>query len=107
MDEKELIESTCFKIISAVGTAKSQYIQAIKEAKNGSFEKADELIKEGAEIYLEGHRAHFQLLQQETSGKAVIPTLMLMHAEDQLITADGFKIIAQDFIEVYKKFYNK
>ena len=99
MEEMELI---CFQIISAVGTARSSYIEAIQEAKKGNFERAEELIKEGAEVFVQGHHAHFKLIQQEASGQAVIPTLMLMHAEDQLMSADSFKIIAEEFIEVYK-----
>lgn len=99
MEEMELVS---FQIISAVGTARSLYIEAIQEAKKGNFERAEELIKEGAAVFVQGHHAHFKLIQQEASGQAVIPTLMLMHAEDQLMSADSFKIIAEEFIEVYK-----
>lgn len=98
----EGLELVSFQIISAVGTARSRYIQAIQEAKKGNFEKAEALIKEGEEVFVEGHHAHSELIQQEANGTPVIPTLMLMHAEDQLMSADGFKIIAQEFIEVYK-----
>ena len=31
-------------------------------------------------------------------------SLLILHAEDQLMSAEGFKTIAQEFIEVYKKF---
>ncbi|MCM8711532.1 PTS lactose/cellobiose transporter subunit IIA [Clostridium sp. SYSU_GA19001] len=99
MEGMELIS---FQIISAVGTARSLYIEAIQEAKKGNFERAEELIKEGSEIFLQGHHAHTQLIQQEANGQVVVPTLMLMHAEDQLMSADGFKIIAEEIIEVYK-----
>lgn len=99
----EGLELVIFKIISAVGTARSRYIQAIQEAKKGDFEKAESLIKEGEEFFVDGHHAHSELIQQEANGNPVIPTLMLMHAEDQLMSADGFKIIAKEFIEVYKK----
>lgn len=104
MEEIELIS---FKIISAVGEAKSSYIEAIREAKKGNFERADELIKEGSKVFLQGHHAHAELIQQEAKGNIVVPTLLLMHAEDQLMSADGFKIIAQEFIEVYKRAFNK
>jgi PTS system cellobiose-specific IIA component len=99
MEGMELIS---FKIISAVGTARSLYIEAIQEAKKGNFQRAEELIKEGEEVFIQGHHAHSELIQQEACGQAVVPTLMLMHTEDQLMSADGFKIIAEEFIEVYK-----
>ena len=28
--------------------------------------------------------------------------LLIMHAEDQLMSAEGFKLLAQEFIDVYK-----
>jgi len=104
MDGLELIS---FKIISAVGEARSCYIEAIREAKKGDFEKADALIEEGSKIFIEGHHAHSELVQQEAAGKPVVPTLMLMHAEDQLMSADAFKIIAQEFIDVYRNAHSK
>lgn len=103
----EGIELISFQIISAVGTARSMYIEAIQEAKKGNFERAEELIKEGSKIFLQGHHAHAELIQQEAKGNIVVPTLLLMHAEDQLMSADGFKIIAVEFIAVYKNANNK
>lgn len=103
----EGLELISFKIISAVGEARSCYIEAIREAKKGNFEKADALIEEGAKVFIEGHHAHAELIQQEANGEPVVPTLMLMHAEDQLMSADGFKIIAQEFIDVYKNANSK
>ena len=44
MEEMEMI---CFKIISAVGEAKSDYISAIEAAKKGDFEKAEEAMSMG------------------------------------------------------------
>ena len=100
MEELELI---CFKIISSVGTAKSMYIEAIQEAKKGEFEKAKALIEEGCEIFSEGHHAHSDLIQQEATGEGAKLSLLLLHAEDQLMSAETIKIMAQELIEVYTK----
>ena len=99
MEGMELIS---FQIISAVGTARSMYIEAIEEAKRGNIEQARKLIAEGEEIFVEGHRAHAQLIQKEANGEAVIPQLLLVHAEDQLMSAEGFKIIATQFVDLYE-----
>lgn len=98
----EGLELICFEIISAVGTARSLYIEAIQEAKKGEFDKAEELIKQGSETFTAGHHAHAQLIQQEAAGNPTAPTLLLLHAEDQLMSAEGFKIIANEFIDAYK-----
>jgi PTS system cellobiose-specific IIA component len=101
----EGLELVAFNIISSVGTARSSYIEAIQKAKEGDFEAAEALIKEGDEVFVEGHNAHAGLLQQEAEGgPGSTLSLMILHAEDQLMSAEGFKTIAQEFIEVYKKF---
>lgn len=66
MDELEL---ACFQIISAAGIAKSSYIEAIKEAKKGNFNKARLCIDEGDVNYTQGHNVHSKLIQQEADDK--------------------------------------
>jgi len=100
----EGLELVAFNIISSVGTARSSYIEAIQKAKEGDFEAAEALIKEGDEVFVEGHNAHAGLLQQEAEGgPGSTLSLLILHAEDQLMSAEGFKTIAQEFIDLYKK----
>jgi PTS system cellobiose-specific IIA component len=99
MEEMELIS---FQIISTVGTAKSMYMEAIQAAKAGDFKKANQLIVDGTEIFLEGHKAHAGLIQKEANGENVQFSLLLMHAEDQLMTTEMFKLVAVEFIELYQ-----
>lgn len=103
MEELELL---CFKLISAAGTARSCNIEAIKEAKNGNFKKSEELMKEGKTNYLSAHDVHNELLKlkninQETSG-----LILVMHVEDQLMSAEMFQILAKEFISTYKRIFD-
>jgi PTS system cellobiose-specific IIA component len=99
MEELELI---AFKIISSVGTARSCYIEAIQAAKTGDYEQSEKLIVEGDENFAFGHDAHAGLLTKEAEGENTV-SLLILHAEDQLMSAEGFKIIAQEIIEVYQR----
>lgn len=99
----EGLELTCFQIISSVGMARSLFIEAIQEAKAGNFDVAEQKINEGNENFTTGHHAHAQLIQQEASGEVTQMTLLLTHAEDQLMSAEAFKILAQEFIDLYKE----
>ena len=103
MEFAEDLEMSAMQIISNVGAARSNYIEAIQEAKKGNYDQAKQLIAEGDDMFAEGHDAHLKLLQQEAQGKSVV-MLLILHAEDQLMSAEGFKIIANELIEVYKKF---
>ena len=100
----EGLELIAFQIISAVGTARSSYIEAIQAAKKSDFAGAEKLIKEGDEAFVEGHHAHAKLLQNEAEGKGSSINLLILHAEDQLMSAEAFKTIALEFIDVYTRF---
>ena len=96
------IELIAFRIISGVGSARSSYIEAIAAAKAGDFERAEKLIQQGEENFAEGHHAHQQLMEAENKGENVA-TLLVLHAEDQLMSAEAFKTVANEFIDSYKR----
>lgn len=98
----EGLELVSFQIIAAVGTARSMYIEAIHKAKEGDIEGARKMIEEGEQVFIGGHTAHAGLIQQEAAGNPVTVQLLLMHAEDQLMSAEGFKIIATEMVDVYE-----
>lgn len=100
MKELELVS---FQIISNVGAAKSNYIEAMRMAEKGAYDQALEKIKEGDESFLKGHEAHTSLIQKEASGEKVIPNMLLMHAEDQLISTETIKIMCQEIIRLNRK----
>ena len=61
------------------------------------------MMGEGDQLFLEGHHAHAKLIQQEAGGEATQMTLLLTHAEDQLMSAEAFKILSQEFMDLYKE----
>lgn len=100
MDGMELI---CFQIISSVGMARGSFIEAIDYACDGKYDEAEEKIKEGDEFFHQGHIAHAELIQKEASGEKQEVVLLLVHAEDQLMSAESFKILAEKFITLNKR----
>lgn len=99
----EELELKVVQIITFVGSARSSYIEAIQAAKKGNFEEAEALMQSGQADFLEGHHAHAELLTMEADGNPISFSMLLLHAEDQLMSAEGFKMIAEEFIDVYKK----
>ena len=99
MEDLELIS---FKIISAVGSAKTSFIEAMDYAEKRDFDKAKSLIEEGEAERIKGHEVHFGLIQKEASGETTAINLILMHAEDQLMAAETFKIMAERVISTYE-----
>lgn len=100
----ENFEIILFQIISYVGSARSRYIEAIEQARHGDFDKANESVKCGKDQFLEGHHAHMELIQKSASGELDVENyqMLLMHAEDQLMSAEAFGILAEEFMDLYK-----
>ena len=97
------LEMICFQLITSVGNARSLFIEAIREAKKGEYKKAQELMEEGSKSLKEGHSVHFELLQKEAEGQSEPIPLLLIHAEDQMMSAEAFKILGDEFINVYRR----
>lgn len=97
----EEIYQIAFQLITAAGTAKSNYINAIEEAKKGNYGEAEKLIAAGDEAYNTGHAPHASLVQKEADGKGPAMTLILTHAEDQMMSCEVFKVLAEEMIGLY------
>lgn len=54
-------------------------------------------------MFQEGHRSHASLIAKEAKGEVVEFSLLLVHAEDQLMSAEAFKILSEEFISVYER----
>lgn len=96
------IELISMKIISSVGTARSMYVDAIHFASKGEFVKANDYIKKGDEMFQQGQQSHAKLLQEEAAGVDMPMTLLLAHAEDQLMSAETLRILCDEFFGIHR-----
>ena len=98
-EEMELI---CFQVISSAGGAKSNYISAIQAAKEGRFGEAREMIRNGDDMMVVAHEPHNKLLMWEAQGRTDILCVLLIHAEDQMMSCEVFKQLAVELIDLYQ-----
>lgn len=101
------LEQASFQIIANVGAARSLYIEAIQAAKQRDFDLAKARLEEGDQMFQQGHHAHLALFQSEVNKEFSQAHILLMHAEDQLMSAEGFRIIAEEFIELYRELIHR
>ena len=94
----EGLELISFNIISNVGTAKSMGMEALMKGKNGKIEEAENLLKEASTFMREGHKSHAELIQNEAKGNKQEFSLLLMHAEDQLMSAETILCLAKEML---------
>ena len=97
------IELVCFRMISALGAARSAFMEAMVAAKKGNFEEAQSLIEEGQQQRLKGHEIHFELLQKDSSGNKVPFSLLLLHSEDQLMSVEILQVTSEEVLALYQR----
>ncbi len=90
-DANELIS---FGIIAAAGQARSLAFEALKAGREHDFQTAHTLLEKSGKAALEAHRQQTSLLAKEASGDHTPVDVMLVHAQDHLMTA----MLAQELI---------
>ena len=100
---REKPEELDLQIIASVGTARSMFVEALELAKEGKFEEANAKVAEADEMFAQGHDAHHDILAMQGQGIELPFDLMLVHAEDQMMSAEAFRLIATELMELYKK----
>lgn len=94
----------CFDILAHVGSAKSYYLEAIELAKAGDFAAAEEKIVQGDDEFSAGHARHFEMLQKDVSGEQKASfSLILLHTEDQMASAETLKTVSVGLCDVYRR----
>ncbi len=101
MEGMELLN---FQMISNVGDAKSFLFQALKAAREEDFKAAEKFIEDADESLLKAHEIHAELLQQETQGEPIVVSILLMHAEDQMMSTELLRDITNEMLLVHKKY---
>ncbi|WP_031542721.1 PTS lactose/cellobiose transporter subunit IIA [Mesoplasma photuris] len=96
-------EKIAFGIISSAGSAKSYAFEAISEAEDGNYDQANKLIELGREDIIKAEQVHMETISFEAQGNKLEFSILLMHAEDQMMSAQMLLEMAEKFINVYEK----
>lgn len=99
----EKISETAMQVITYSGMAKSCYMEALELAKQGKFQESADKMEEGTGHFVEAHHGHMDVLQQEMEKEEPQISLLMTHAEDQLMGAETLKTVILEFIELYKQ----
>lgn len=103
MEESANMEQLIITIIVQSGEAKSSAMEAIQSAKSGDFDKARELIAKASESLGKAHQMQTGLIQAEAGGEHTPVTLLMVHAQDHLMTAMTAKDLATEIVELYTR----
>ncbi len=99
----EEIQQLSFMIILHAGNARSAAMEAISLAKEFDFAAARDKIEEADQEFALAHGEQTKLLQNEASGEKNEVSVILVHAQDHLMTAMTVKDLANEMIDMYEK----
>lgn len=100
MDEQEQI---VINLIVNSGSARSSAIEAIQYAKAGDLAKADESLQQAKETVNEAHHSQTELIQAEIRGEKAPLNLLMVHAQDHLMTSILARELIEEMISLYKR----
>jgi len=105
-EKMEELSMVAFTIIANVGTAKSCYLESLQLVREKDLINAQAKIEEGDQFYQIGHHSHLKTITDEAQLAQPQISLLLAHAEDQLMSAETIKIMVQEFIKLYQVVLN-
>lgn len=102
-EEKKEPDMVSFAIISSAGEARSLAFQALEEAKAGNLAEADELLKRSDQAATQAHKAQTDLLFNEMNGNPTPVNVLLVHAQDHLMTSMLAAELIRELIQLYRE----
>ncbi|WP_091348711.1 PTS lactose/cellobiose transporter subunit IIA [Anaerobranca gottschalkii] len=96
------IEQVAMEIILHSGNARSEAFNALRLAKEGKLEDSAVAIKKASEEILKAHKVQTNLIQEEAKGNKTEINLLLIHAQDHLMTSILAKDLIEEMLDLYK-----
>lgn len=96
------LELTMIEIVALSGDARTKLLDAVKKARESDFEGAWALVDEAQELLNDAHRSQTDLLTAEARGEVTTPTVLLVHAQDHLMTTMLLHDVIDALIDIYR-----
>ncbi|MGL4849182.1 MAG: PTS lactose/cellobiose transporter subunit IIA [Clostridium sp.] len=97
------MEEITLNLIMHSGEARSYSMEAIEAAKTGKGKLAKKLLQKSNERIGYAHLSQSTLMQKETSELDSRVSLLLVHAEDHLMTSMTLRDLANELVDLYLK----
>lgn len=103
----EELQVAAFEIILNSGNSRTLIHDSFSKMRKGKFQEADELLNQANEELLLAHRAQTKLLQDYANGETINVEIIMVHAQDHLMTTMTLREVALEMLELYKKVETK
>ena len=96
-------EEVVMGIIVNAGHSRSLCYEALNHAKSGDFDHASKLLEMAAEAGKEAHAIQTKLIEEDEGMGKTTMTLVMVHAQDHLMTSIAFTDLAKEIIDLYRR----
>lgn len=103
MSETIDVEMVAMQVILAGGNARSEAYEALRLAKQGDFAGAGEHMVISRQELASAHKIQTDLIQKEAGGQPTPMCLLMVHAQDHLMTAMAESNLIQELIDLHKR----
>lgn len=100
---KEELQMASFGIILSSGNARTTVHEAFASMRNGDFDEAELLLERANQEMLEAHHAQTDLLTEYANGVEINSEIILIHAQDHLMTTMTLREVAIEMLALYKQ----
>lgn len=96
------LEEQVMGIIINAGQSRSLCYEALQCAKEGDFTGADEMMVQAQHFAREAHLVQTQLIEADEGEGKTKMTLVMVHAQDHLMTSILARELVTELIEIYR-----
>ncbi|MGO3733353.1 MAG: PTS cellobiose transporter subunit IIA [Vagococcus sp.] len=101
--ESEVIQVVSFEIILHSGNARTLIHEAFSAMRLKEFDKADAKLEHANDELLKAHQTQTELLKEYASGKKIEMEIIMVHAQDHLMTTMTLLELAKEMEFLHKK----
>ncbi|RPA58215.1 PTS cellobiose transporter subunit IIA [Aerococcus agrisoli] len=100
--ESAEIQTIAFTIILHAGNGRTLVHEAFPLMRAGKYEEAEAKLQEANDALVEAHNAQTDLLHRYANGEDINMEIIMVHAQDHLMTSTTLREMAMEMLEMYK-----
>lgn len=101
--EEEKIQEIAFEIILHSGDARTVVHEGFQAMRENKLDEAQERLDAANEGLVKAHRAQTGLLQNYASGEKIVMDVLMVHAQDHLMTTMTLREVALEMLVLHRK----
>lgn len=101
--ETEQIQEIAFKIILHSGDARTRVHEAFQDMRKEEYSAANKKLEDSNKNLVKAHQIQTELLQNYANGDNVNMEIIMVHAQDHLMTTMTLREVALEMLLLYEK----